>query len=377
MKRAGLAGLAALAFAIPWEDTLTLPGAGTLARLVGIAAAGVGVFAILARGTIRAPSWGWTVFVAFVGLIALSGVWSLDPAETADRAWTFAQLAVMVWLIGEFAPDRASQRVVLGAYVLGALVAIASTWSAFLSGSAVAEDRYAASGFNPNDLAFVLALGIPMAWFLAITTPSRRVRVLAALYPVAAVATVLLTASRGGTVMTIIALLVIPATWTRAPIELRRPVAGAAVACVLLVPALIPAASLERVMSTADEIGSGTLNARTDIWKAGARIFASAPGLGIGAGAFSEGVRDHLGNDYPAHNVYLAVLVDLGLVGFVLFAAVLLLAIHAIHRASGLERRALAVLIIVLLVGFLSTNWEWRKQTWLILGLLLARSPLR
>jgi hypothetical protein len=50
---------------------------------------------------------------------------------------------------------------------LGAYVAIGSTVATYLASGDSGASRFAATGFNENDLGLILALGIPAAWYLA------------------------------------------------------------------------------------------------------------------------------------------------------------------------------------------------------------------
>src|ERR1700740_1413379 len=47
-----------LVFAMPWEDAITIPGFGTVVRLIGMVALGLGALAIFERGKVRKPALG-------------------------------------------------------------------------------------------------------------------------------------------------------------------------------------------------------------------------------------------------------------------------------------------------------------------------------
>ena len=88
-----------LVFAIPWEDAITIPGFGTSVRLIGVIALGLGLFAIIDRGSIRHPAPGHHMMILFVVSAAASYMWSLYPEGTLTQTLTYIQLFVMVWLI--------------------------------------------------------------------------------------------------------------------------------------------------------------------------------------------------------------------------------------------------------------------------------------
>ena len=77
-----------------------------------------------------------------------------------------------------------------------------------------------------------------------------------------------------------------------------------------------------------------------------------------------------------AHNTYLSVLVEVGLVGFSLFALMLIIVgVQAVRQPRWESRLWLATLLTWALGAF-SLTWENRKQTWLVLGLIIVSSAI-
>ena len=85
----------------------------------------------------------------------------------------------------------------------------------------------------------------------------------------------------------------------------------------------------------------------------------------------------------PAHNIYLEIWADLGIVGLVLFAGVVLAALRAAlaaaalleaagRRAEELLARALTVAIVAMLAADFFISNEYSKQLWLLLALAPA-----
>jgi hypothetical protein len=65
----------------------------------------------------------------------------------------------------------------------------------------------------------------------------------------------------------------------------------------------------------------------------------------------------------------LSLLVEVGVIGFMLYATILAMAVYsAIHQPKWSCRLWLTILM-VWTIGASSHNWEHRKQTWLFLGL--------
>jgi hypothetical protein len=77
------------------------------------------------------------------------------------------------------------------------------------------------------------------------------------------------------------------------------------------------------------------------------------------------------------HNFVLALQAELGILGLTLFCAVLLAAFVASRRApAGLSALWLTI-SLAWLAGALLHNWEFRKVTWVLLGLMVVSGSLR
>jgi O-antigen ligase len=146
----------------------------------------------------------------------------------------------------------------------------------------------------------------------------------------------------------------------------------------------VPSTSWERLSTTPNEFAQGTLTGRTVIWKAGWELFRSHPFVGIGANAFrvlvsrvlAEPIR--AGNDIlppapPAHNTFLSVLVEQGVIGFTFFCALLGVLALSVRALPPFPQKLWIVCLGVWVVGVSSLTWEMRKPTWFFFGLLMAQ----
>ncbi len=206
----------------------------------------------------------------------------------------------------------------------------------------------------------------------------------------------LLTQSRGGLVALGVSGVAI--AFFAGPLRLR------AFALLLCVAALgffyytlvAPPESLTRI--THFSAGGGT--GRSDLWSIALDMWKDRPVLGVGAGNFQlvepryaistiNLARPDLVVDTPkvAHNTYLHVLTELGVVGL---AAFLLAVVASLRSATGAVRtfaraglrdhelvgRALVIGAIGMLAAFTFISAQYEKQLWLMLGLLAASSSL-
>jgi O-antigen ligase len=133
----------------------------------------------------------------------------------------------------------------------------------------------------------------------------------------------------------------------------------------------IPTTSWERFATTRSEVQEGTMNDRMAIWKAGMRAFSQRPIEGYGTSGFNWAVHSQ------PHNSYLAVLVENGLIGFVLYGSMFLTVLLKVLGLPKMERRFALVLLATLGIAMLPLGWEDRKPVWLILACLLGLAEAR
>lgn len=375
LNRIAWALLVVFVFSVPFEKALQLPAIGTASRLLGLLAFLAGAVALFQRGALRAPNAVFLLSALFTAWSGATVLWSLAPSASIARFLTFAQLLAMAWLVWELCRTAREQDWLLGAYVAGAAMASVATIVRFALNRPTYWRRYAAAGFDPNDLGLTVALAMPMALYLALKyTDWRRY----ALWTAVALAegAILLSGSRTALVAGLLAFIFAAWRWRESGMMAR-------VATIILFAALLlgpvrlaPAASRERLSTLHAELTKGTLHGRTRIWKTGLKALKQHPIIGVGAGAYPAAVKPWLGvpaipgHEYVAHNAFLSVLVEEGLIGFVLFGLMLACAVVFAWVMPDRDRALWIVMLIVWTVGVSTLTWEHRKPTWLLLALL-------
>ncbi len=364
----------------------------TVTQIFGIIALVVAIVATLFEGRLRRFDRAHAFVFAFIVWACLSSLWSLDPDAAIDRVVTYLQLAIMVWLLAQYAQSGDEQRGIMLAYIMGAWFVVAQLFLGYALGGTVFSfevfpGRFTSMGYNPNDLALTLAIGIPFAWYV-FTTSSGLGSLISVAYMPAAFAGILLSASRGGAFAAVVALLVLPVGFFRMSAGRKMTVALAAVAAVAIALVVVPERSWDR-LKTIDDTAStqwsaeglenlDMVNTRVAIWKEGLEMFERRPFLGVGTGGYLNVVAPIQGERRVAHNVFLSILVELGLIGLVLFIFMMAVLVMSVRHMKKDERLMWVLLLSTYLVGGFFLSWEHTKQTWLIMGLLAARSvPLR
>ena len=183
-----------------------------------------------------------------------------------------------------------------------------------------------------------------------------------------------LTGSRGGVLAMGVGLLMIPAALARLPRDKRWLFASSLAVLVAVAAMQVPSATWDRLSTIQSEVSEGTLTNRTRIWSAGLEVFREHPLTGVGFGAFGESVYSRLDIVYVAHNSYLSVLVELGLIGELIFFATLASSFYLASCFPQTVRIFWLVLLATWCVSVSSLTWEHRKPTWFLFGLVIAQS---
>jgi O-antigen ligase len=392
---AGLCMLLAVSF---FEDVAEATGGPSLTKVLGLllALAWLGGVAVASRAGMR-PRGIVAREPALVAALALFGVWTVvsfvwatDLPLATDSVTRFALNFALFPIVLAFVVERRHVVALFAVFVAASVASVVYGLVADPSAGEPTEGRLAGAGINPNELGAMLvvavvlgvALGLVRSWH-----PLAR----GAAFAGAAVSTVglFLTLSRGALFGLAVAMLVAPLVL--GPGRRRAALVVMAIAALCAVAwfgVIASESSRERVTNPSAGGGSG----RTDLWRVGWRMVEDHPVRGVGVGNFpARSVDYHLrpGStendayivDTPKvpHNIYLAVLSELGIIGLILFVAVLVIPLAAAVRAAReFARRGQAVLellsraLFLGLVGYLAalffSSQLFEKQLWLLLA---------
>jgi O-antigen ligase len=361
----------AFIFAIPCENLLMFDGGGTISRLIGLAAAGFWLLTILLTNRVRAALPFHLAVFLFILWNAATLFWSADQNRTFERIQTYSQLVVLVFMLWDIYHTPRMLQSAFQAYVLGAYVTAGGTLFSYLNASAYYYNRYAASGFNPNDAGLILALGIPLAWHLATDNGEIKVptvlKFVNFLFLPAAVFAIFLTGSRGPLAASVVSLLFIAGTLGQLRLRYQLLLISGLGVAVFVLLAFIPQTSLDRIANK-----GVALNGREHVWSDAIDLFAEHPLVGVGSGAVKKVVEAQ----QSAHNFALGIATETGLIGFGLFCLILLLVVGHAWAQQPRYRYLCLTLFAVWFIGASVHNWEHRKQTWLFFSLIVISSSV-
>jgi O-antigen ligase len=359
-------------FIIPWEDSLPIGSIGSMARLMGIIVAGFWALTILSEGRFRRPQIFHVIVLLFFLWNALSYLWSLDISRTLTRINTYGQIFILMLIIWEIYQKPADLIAGLQAYILGSYVCIASVINNYRHGIIAVEwqVRYSATGVNAVDLTILLLLGIPLAWHLFLVMDKKKhllLKIIDFTYIPLAIFSVFLTGSRTSLFAIIPAFIFIllPKGFKIGQYLL---ILIFLIISLLVIRSLLPQAIIERLSTAITSIRTQDVGGRFNLWKGTIALFLEHPFFGSGAGAISTVIGTW------AHQTFLSILAETGLVGFLLFISILLIVINQAARLLEKYSGLWFSVFYTWLIGLLSLSWETKKVTWLFLSFIIIEA---
>ncbi|MEA2439344.1 MAG: hypothetical protein QOH76_768 [Thermoleophilaceae bacterium] len=331
----------------------------------------------------------FAVLVFFLSWSALSLTWAEDPATGVASVSRYILSAFLFLIVFTAVRDRKHVIWLLSAFVLASTLSAA--YGLIVPPTPGDEDRLAGTIGEPNQLAAVLVAGLVIALALAVVLKRQP---LARLGLVVAAALCLvcmfLTLSRAGLIALFVAMVVLPLAAGR-----WRGIAMVfATLTILTLVGFFSFVATPEQRARVTEVNGGS--GRSDIWTVGWRMVQAHPVSGIGVGQFQTSAvhyliapgtirRSDLIVDKPkvAHNIYLHVFAEMGIVGLVAFLAILGFSLRCALRAArmferrkdfGMEviSRAVFVALIAILTADFFASEQFSKQLWLLLGLAPA-----
>jgi len=387
----GVAVFAVLAYL----DVLNVSGSLlSFAKVVGLLLALAWLAVVAVRGGERRNL--VVVHPGFVAAIVLllawgltSTLWAERPASAVGSIGRLALTAFLPLIVFAAVRERRHASLLAAALVVGATIAAVS--GIFTPPDAGSSDRLAGTIGDANELAAVLVVGLVLSFTLsAMARHAPAWRLAALVAGLLCGFSIFLTLSRGGLVALGAALLtaiVFGGRWRGLAVAVALAIAFTTVGYFATVAS--PAA---RARVTTAKGGAG----RSDLWKVGFRMVQAHPVRGVGAGNFRVSSVHYLLQpgairrtdfivDRPlvAHNTFLQVLAELGVVGLALFVTIVSFAVRCLVRAARafagqgdvrmeLLARGTLIALVGLLAAYVFISEEYSKQLWLLLGLAPA-----
>lgn len=383
-RRAGLEAatfstICAFVFAVPWASSFVLPVLGTSTRVIGLMLVGIWLASILAADRIRPLSTPHRIAFAWVVWAALGVFWTVNPSLGFLRLTQYVQLFAFTVIVWDSRLDRRDLAMTLQCYLLGCWVAFFLLLANVLSGNVTQWQRRASlENTNENEVGLMLALGLTVAWYLASGRSAdhpivRRLRPFNYLFVGAGFLGIMYTASRGSFLA--VSPFIIYLVWSARNLTPRRRASALAVFTIVVAGAyrLVPETAWDRIGTIPSQLQERDLGARFGIWSDGLPVLTGdATSFLFGQGPVS--FLPLIGK--AAHNIWLSVAVEAGVVGLLLFASLLFATIRGVFRLEHADRNMWLSLFATYLLAAIALSLEYNKITWLLLALALAHADL-
>jgi O-antigen ligase len=354
----------ALIAAIPIENVIK--GPFSLSRLIGVPVILVFGLWLVTHWRLRIDRTAAIACLAFLSWVVLSYFWSFAPGATTTYILTFLQLGVLVLVIWQVCDTPARLRAAVIALAtggaLGAVISIADQLA-----PAGGVPRYAIG--DPNDFGVGLTMSLVASIHIVRTSRRTGLRLLWVVLAVLQVAAIVRTASRTALIALVVCLVI--SALDRAVVRPR--VAGAIIvalgAALFVIIRLTSGLAVTRLSTTYTEATSGDLDNRQQKWNLALNYWNDVPLQGLGgAGYRQRAARDGYGT--AVHSVPVGVLTELGIIGLLLFVAVVLVALHRLyHCPDKTLRLTLAAIWACWFIGSLSLTLEIRKMLWILVAI--------
>lgn len=361
----------------------------------------------------RIPSANAGLWVAFLGWVCLTGWWALEPASALRTMMIASSLIVLMLVVSALPLTAKDFEVIRLAVMLSGL--IVGSYAVYLQATGAqfpthgVSQRFSITSdpeqTDPNILAASLLmplglaleqmiLGTPRWWRNWRDSRSRGLGTLAAMLTTVSI---LFTASRGGLVSAVVVSVgtffycaKAPRGRIRVKAVLRNIVAsllGVGIAIMLSTYFLprLTARAQTRLLNPAIQRtirAQGDPSGRAEIWQAGLIACENHCLLGVGIGNFPRiynkvfafsGADENVGYNRVAHNLYLSLAVETGIIGLTLFGVAL---VAEWARLSSQQMMTIGPSFKPLLVGLLIVNIflsaVWFKYFWLVFTLIRA-----
>lgn len=327
------------------------------------------------------------LLLLFLAWGAVSLLWAEDAGKGLESLYRYALNLVFFLIVFTGVRRREHAVWVLAAFLIGAsLSAVSGVLDPAPPDNPNDLSRLGGAGVDPNTLAALLvaALGIAAA-FAAGWRYSPLVRVLSLGAIAFCAAGIFMSLSRSGLIalgVMLVAAVFLAGRWRPAAAVLLAVLALGAVGYFTTY-----ADPMARERVTTAETG------RTDIWAIAWRMVEANAWQGVGVGNFTVASIHYLlepgaikrddfivGRPRVAHNTYLEVLAELGIVGLCLFLAIVacslgwtLRAARAFRRLGDRRMELLTRALLISMLGLLASCFflseEFNKQLWLLMAL--------
>ncbi|MES3040552.1 MAG: O-antigen ligase family protein [Pseudomonadota bacterium] len=316
----------------------------------------------------------------FLGLFAcwlmISTLWTEAPVYMTSVISDYLGFLACMVMVGRLADaGRKSYEALSVAYILGALVAAFQVIQAWGQGiSFEGSGRFTVGEINSNYIAYTIASAFPvLAVFSLRSSAGRSMGIIAGYFAIMflMIFAVSLTGSRGALVSIFLVILI----WGLRAFRKRFFVFFSAMfvfflIAVLLIDYLPEQIRVRLIMGEVGGVNNDIMTGRSEIWGAAFGMIGLDPIKGLGVGAFQ-----FINDGVAPHNLILGLLLDAGVVGFLLYFAWLFFALFSRRNATDSYLFFSSSVFIVYWIPIAMTGvWIISPAICVVLALMASKS---
>ncbi|MFM2318206.1 MAG: hypothetical protein RLZZ215_827 [Pseudomonadota bacterium] len=368
IRKLALICLLMLIFAVPTDGLWSIAGLA-LVKVAGLLLFGMVALLLISGDGLRGSPWFFIAVTAYICWMLFSYLWTWMPINYETSLAINSQqsikghlyLFMLVLLAFQVIRTEQDFNLALAAYLLGAMGLIYFLVRGYDPTSTTI--RHEIKGFDANETSLQLALGLPMAWYLLLITKSWLLRSLSLIYIPLALYGIFITGSRTGFIAALLGFVgVIPWLW-RARFVWKLLVLGFFIIAVIGITSLVPEKTLDRLFSSGTELSQGTLSSRSITWSRAWLEINEAPIFGNGLSSFRRVINKY-NIDYTAHNSYISIMVEQGIIGLLFYLAVILAVLLQGWRVPAEQRLLIISLLLIAVAGQFTLTLNEKMFIW-------------
>ena len=343
----------------------------SLVKITAPIALGFSLTLIFSGKSIRFISDFNITLLLYICWAIFSYVWSAMPSSyDTDQAVDPIQainnnfyILLVSWLLLQIIETETDLKWSALAYILGAAWLIYLAITSYQSGITV--ERVDIKGHDPNEISVKIALALPLMIYLMVKGNDKFYWVIGFIFIPLAIFSILITASRTGAIVLVLGLLSFWVLPQRLGVWAKSIMLILGIVSLILIASFVSPAAVERLLSTGAELSGGTLNERSTIWQYAFEVWQQHPIIGQGIGSFRRIINPYNIN-LTAHNSFIGIAVELGIVGLLFYLAVLLVIIQYIMRLPNMLKILLSLLLGIAILGQMSMTLQDRLYIWFV-----------
>ncbi len=363
--------------ATPLDYVLPHIGDATVLLVLGLLISALAIF--LALGHNRAMLDGGQTCVFLLALLmAVSNIWATDTSASFSYTLSFVATSAMFFLLFFFKFTKQEIEQLETASILGGVLFIvyvftqvdmASVMSGYrLNLQSVGNENYFS---DPNGLAARLIMPFVFTVKRIFENKNKRLKLLYIALMGLMVYIIFLTGSRAALLSVVLVAVIVVASFGVRRLGMMVAFGVVALAVILLVPGLLPEHIINRLfkVDTYQEMLNNEGD-RIHIWKNILfGVFPKSPLVGHGAGNAQVALAEFYGSYKSAHNSWLTMLADLGVLGFVLWMSFVF---GKLKQAFTIRKKSIYALAVLVGVLFMASTLDATKEKYLWNGFLYA-----